>query len=248
MSRLPISTYVFWIAPAVIQAVVIIMMRKRKLIRELPYFCSYAAFGVASSCMLYIVLRQSGARAYFACFATVEVISLVLGLFVISEVFSKIFMNYEALQQLGWVLFRWAVIVLVGLAVLTAAAAPGQYEDRALTALMLMSRSVRVIQAGLLLLLFMFTTYFGISWKNYLFGIALGFGVLGSIELGATALLTTRAVSHSVFHFVSGAADSCASLIWAAYMIAPSRRTTIDLLPQGNLDEWNHALLGLLHR
>jgi hypothetical protein len=251
MSELPIATYVVWIIPVAAQVCLVKLMLRRKLIRELPLFCSYAAYQAVSASALFIIHKEFGSVGsvtYFYAYAAVEAISLILGILVISEVFGQIFKDYEALQRLGTLLLRWAIVVLVLLAVLSAAAAPGQYENQAMRALVLMERSVRIIQAGLLLLLFLFTSYFGISWKNYVLGIALGFGIFGSVQLAITALHNVGAVSFHVFHLSSGIAETLACLIWTAYMIAPEKRKTVDEVPQYNLDEWNRALLGLINR
>jgi hypothetical protein len=224
------------------------MMLRRKLIRELPLFCSYAAYQAVSASALFIVHREFGPLTYFYAYAAVEAISLILGILVISEVFGQIFKDYEALQRLGSVLLRWAVVVLIVLAILSAAAAPGNHENVGIRAVVLMERSVRIIQAGLLLLLFLFTSYFGISWKNYVLGVALGFGIFGSVQLAITALHNVGAVSLNIFRLGSGIAETFACLIWTAYMIAPQNRKAVEEVPQYNLDEWNRALLGLINR
>jgi len=54
--------------------------------------------------------------------------------------------------------------------------------------LVLLERSVRVMQCGLVFFLFLVSFYFGVAWQNYLFGIAMGFGVFASIELVAVAV------------------------------------------------------------
>ena len=51
-----------------------------------------------------------------------------------------------------------------------------------------MERSVQGRQCGLLVFLFLLSFYFGLPWRNHVFGIALGFGLFASIELVASAV------------------------------------------------------------
>ncbi len=249
MSLVRLATYFFWIVPAAVEASFIAVMMWRKIYRQLPFFFAYACFDVSSSAFLFVIFHWFSYKAYFVDFWIVKGISLLLGLLVIREVILYVFRQYELLHDLSALLFRWVTIILVMVAVLTAAAAPGADSDRMLSAFLVIERSVRLIQVGLLLFLFLFSNYFGLSWRHYAFGVALGFGTFAGVQVAAIAVRTSLGViSNNAFSLISSAGQSCAVLIWWAYLVIPQRHASIEVLPKANLEQWNQALSELLHR
>jgi hypothetical protein len=92
---------------------------------------------------------------------------------------------------------RWLTGLLVVAAILSAVYSSGSVSDDLMAGIALLSRSVAIIQAGLLLVLFLFSRFFGLSWHSHTFGIALGFGVFASTELALSALHLTALTEHS---------------------------------------------------
>ncbi len=224
-------------------------MTWRKIYRQVPCFFAYVCVDVGSSAALYVIYHWFSFKLYFVAFWAAEAIMLSLGLLVIRELVLYVFREYEALRDLSALLFRWVAIILVLVAVLTAAAAPGSDSDRFLAGLLVIERSVRIVQVGLLIFLFLFSNYFALSWREYAFGIALGFGTYASVRLAALAVRTSMGlISAHTFSLVSSAGQTCAVLIWWAYLTFPQRHRSIEVLPKANLEEWNQALLELLRR
>ena len=200
-------------------------MAWRNLHRELPYFFSYAAFQVLESVLRWLVYRGGNYEQYFWTFMVTQAISVGLGFMVISEVLQYVFRTYEALKQLGLVLFHWVALVLVAVAVLSAAAAPGADHNRIMAGIFVLGRSVQVVQVGLLLFLFLLSSFFGFSWKEYVFGVAAGFGVLGSIQLAAFSIRAKLGFhSAGTFELLLGVGETCAALIWTFYFLTPARQ------------------------
>lgn len=249
MSPLRIAYYVFWIVPNVITGVLVGTMAIRKMFRTLPCFFAYASFDVLSSTALFAIYHTCSFVTYFLVFWPVLGVRLLLGLLVIREVILYVFNEYEALHQLSSLILRWVFIVLLLLAILSAAVAPGADSDRLLAGLFVLERSVRLIQVGLLLFLFLFSQFLGLSWRTYAFGVALGFGVLASVQLAALAIRTRIGpLSGDAFNLIVGAGQTCAVLIWCVYLLTPQRHKAIEVLPKKDLAEWNEALREALHR
>ncbi len=249
MSSVQIATYLFWIGPVLMEAALVTAMTWRKMFREMPLFFTYVCFDLVHGAALFAIYHKLSYVIYFIVFWIDQGILMILGLLVIWEVLSYAFKAYDALQQLSTLIFRWLTIILVLVAVLTAAAAPGADADRMLAGLFVVVRSVRLVQVGLLFFLFLFSHYFGVSWRHYAFGVGLGFGLYGSVELAALAVRTQLGViSANTLNLVSGAAQTCALFIWCAYLLRPQRHKSIEVLPKANLEQWNQALLELLHR
>lgn len=223
---------------------------KRRLVHEYPVFFAYAAFHVLRSAVLFAIHHGMGAADYFYAYWTAQAISIVLGFAVIYELYCRVFQNYDAIQQVGGMAFACAAVVLLGAALLTLASAPGADAPGIIKGVVLLERSVRVMQCGLLLFLFVLASYFGLPWQNYLFGIALGFGVFASIELAAIAVRSqTGVIAARALSQVNAVAYSCGVMIWLCYLLAPLPASqNRGIMPQNELEKWNQALLQILQR
>jgi len=141
-------------------------------------------------------------------------------------------------------------VLLLLAAIIAAVAGPSHEPDFALKGAVVLERSLDVVQCGLLVLLFLFASYFALTWRNYVFGIALGFGVIASVELLAAALATQfRSFSDMILNSLPRIAYAAATIIWVVYLAGSEPpRPNLTGLPQHDLEKWNQELLELLHR
>jgi len=227
-------------------------MLKRRLVAEFPVFFAYVVFHVLRSVLFALYLlrwrQQMSYADYFYAFWIAQAISVVLSFAVIYKVYCTIFQNCDALRQLGSIFFGLAAVVLLGVAALTVAAAPGVDAPGIVREMLLLERSVRVMQCGLLAFLFVLAFFFGLPWRNHVFGVALGFGVFTTIELAAVALRSQLGASAATaLSRVNSAAYSCGLLIWVYYLLAPEPAHQYSgVVPHYNFEEWNQALRGIL--
>jgi hypothetical protein len=244
--------YARWVTPAVLQVFIVLFMMRRRLFREFPAFLCYTGFEIAyfaARFSLYLS-REEHYRAYFYISWVGRAVGLTLGFLVIHEIFAHVFKPYPAIRKLGGLLFKWAAAVLIFLVVIASASAPSTGPSHTVFNFFLLDRALAILQCGLLLLLFLFSSYFGLSWRHYIFGIALGFGLYGTSELALAALRTEFGPSlDAVFNLGAPLAYNCSVLIWIFYLLRPERvQRSIDLKPSDGLREWNHELLRLLNR
>lgn len=225
-------------------------MWRRKLHREYPIFFVYTVSHLVRFVVLYHAFQTGDREGYRQAFANLESIDAVLSFGVIYELFGHTFRAYEGIRQLGWLLFRWATVVLLVVAVVVAASAPGSDTDRFLSGLFTLERSVSVVRAGLLFLLFLFHAALGLRWARATMGIALGFGALSSIELVTFTLRshfgmeTTAALS-----LISSVAYDAAIVVWLAGLLWPSRAPArVERSPRWDIEGWNRTLLELMQR
>lgn len=225
-------------------------MVKRKLVHEFPVFFGYMVFHVFRFAVLFPVRHLLGSYEYFYAYWIAQGISSILGFAVLYELGNRLFRNYEALQHLGLVLMRWSAAVLLVLAVVAAASAPGSDTMRIVAAMVTLERSVRVVQCGLLVFLFLFVSYLGLSWRSYAFGVALGFGIFASVELVAVTIRGhVGAVGQTIWSMVNTAAFLAALMVWVGYLLAPQPvLRQIELPSKLEVEKWNQALLQVLHR
>jgi hypothetical protein len=93
------------------------------------------------------------------------------------------------------------------------------------------------------MVLFLFSAFAGLSWRNFVFGIGLGLGIYASVKLAAAALqaaMLFRNGSPYVNVAVMGAFH-LAQWIWLAYLLMPEQRPTWTPSP-ADIADWNREL------
>src|SRR5690242_11909214 len=182
-----LAYYTLWFAHPVLQAGLVGILLWRKLYRTFPVFFSYVAFQILVFALLFPL---GGDRFYTIFYYTswgTTAVSVILGFFVIHELFQDVFRPYHTLRDLGSVLFKWAALVMLLVAGVVAASTPPGMQGPLVQSVLTVQRCIRVIQCGLILFLIVFSKYVGVSWRQHSFGIALGFGSYAAAELTVLA-------------------------------------------------------------
>lgn len=246
MHWLRLLMYYFWAGSALLQGVILLAMLRRKIHTQFPVFFLYTAFEMAQSLTGFVmnflpaVSNTTWARQYFVTLA----ISTALRFGVIYEIFHHLFRNYSTLERLGKPLFRGTLLLFLVVAVVLAYLTRGNYTD-GMGPLHLLEQTASIMQSGLLLSLFVFSAYIGLSWRNYVFGIALGMGIYSSVKLAAAAMQSSLVPSGSIYInlLTMGTYHICV-LVWIAYLLLPGRKPFISLTagPTQDIDSWNQEL------
>ena len=237
--------YALWIAPALVFVFLAITMHRKGLRSRYPFFFSYAVFQVASFLAQFTVYHY-WPKAYFYEYWTGAALSIGISFAVIYEVFSEVFRPFEGLKDLGRVLFRWAVVVLVVASALMALTVTSS-GDMASKVMVALERSVRVMQCGMVLLMILCAPYLGLRRSNHVFGIAAGFGVLAAIDLFAVAVFGKLGYSATMFfNLARMTAFNFAAILWTVYLMRPepARGPALQLAPS---ERWNFALSAAMH-
>jgi hypothetical protein len=247
----PIS-YLIWVTAGLGTVVALGLVGRNRLLRQFPFFSCYLIFHIVEQVVAVLLYRHfgRGSWAYLYEYWAAQAIGIGLRFGVIWEIFSHMFRPYEGLRHAGAIVFRWAGVVLLVAAIIAAVAGPAHEPDFAVKGAVVLERSLDVVQCGLLVLLFLFASYFALSWRNYVFGIALGFGVMASLELLAASLATQfKPFSGVILNSLPRIAYVVATITWMAYLARPEpRRPDLTELPAHDLEKWNQELLELLHR
>ncbi len=239
------TEYLFWFASPALQLLLAIVMLRRKLRAEYPMFFNYTVFQVVSHILMFVLWRCSYNLYYYG-YWTTSALGIFLGFAVIREVFLEAFRPYEALRELGEMLFSWSLLVLVIIALLSAFTQNAPDDNRLFTALMTGERSIRILQCGLVLFMFVFARYLGISAKHQLFGYSLGFGLFAVVEmLSILVWKQFAAVSDFWMRFTISGTYFVSVLLWLGYSLAPICARKPQMLPQSEV--WNHALAGAMN-
>ncbi len=242
-----------WIAPHTLQAVLAIIMIYRKLVRRFPVFFAYTIYEVVQFLILFAIDQsQSGTvEQYAGAFLAGGAVSIALRFGVVYEIFCTVFESYPALQRFGWMLFSWATVVLMIVAVTVVASSTGTDLDRYQFAFTVVDRIVSIIQCGLLVLLVLMARFLSFPWTSCAFGITLGLGLFASVELGIRAIQAEFGIyiAHDVINAIGMAVYHCCVVFWVVSALLPERSPRRMEPGRGyDLEHWNDALQRLLHQ
>lgn len=236
-----------WFAHPILQAAVVALMFRRKLQRTFPVFFGYLVSQIVIFVITYPIYRAHEFKIFFYAYWSGAALSVFLGFKVIHEIFLDVCRPYHTLKDLGTMLFRWAGLVMLLVAIVVAVSNPTSPQAPLIQAILTTQRCVRVIQCGLVLFLLVFSKYLGVSWRQQSFGIALGFGAYAGVELGIVALHLGQLINQQTVDIVNMGAYNCALAVWFVYIASknPAREISANLLrPQ----RWEQSLTDLQHQ
>lgn len=240
-----------WLAPVALQVLLAIVMIRRKLHREFPAYFAYTVFTALFSSLLFWFDHADwvSVKQYKYSEWVDEIGCIVLRFAIIHEIFSVVLRSYPALRRLGLILFRCLAVVLLLISIMLSTYGNKTGIPPIVQGLAILDRSVAIVQSGLLAFLFAFASYFRLSWRNFVYGIALGLGIFSSVQLATSALRAGQGVGNGPFDiFVMGTYNICV-LIWVAYAFVPERQLApVSKPPEHDLRSWNYELQRLLQR
>ena len=237
-----------WIVGPIFQLVLIGVLVYRKTWLNFPLFTCYVMFNFVYA--LVSLATRTKLAAYFYVYWVGEAVGIILGFFVVYEVFKTIFLHHSALRNVVTLMFTISLVSLVALAVFILIHAGPRLTGNVGRSVMVLEEATRTIEVGLLIVLFMCTSAFGLHWRQSVFGIALGLGIFASVELVAVTLRSQASPAmHNAFSIVRALAFTASLLVWGTYMLLPEQATDESQLPQrGQLEQWNQAILELIHQ
>ncbi len=217
------------------------VMLRRKLVSSFPLFFTYTVVVV---CRDVILLFLKKGHLYFLIFWWGETLAVLLGLAVIFEIAAHILPKSPSLKfVLNAMLIFGAIAAAAALFILILAKPSGGGNDPLLVVIGMAERSVRLLQSSLLIVLIALMSRLGLSWRQESVGIAAGFGVYSALALACFELgIHLHAISGPTLALINSAAYNLAAMIWAFYILRPTRVTPVEHLPKTDLAEWNSAV------
>jgi hypothetical protein len=209
-----------WCAAPVLQSVVAVVLWRRKLHKQFPVFYLFLIAQLANFAILFPLSFAGNYSLYFFLFWMGEAVNAVLGFKVIHEIFLDVFRPYHTLKDLGTLMFKWAGVVMMLVAVVVAFS--NSIDQSPLVhAVTTLQRSVRVVQVGLILFLLLFSRFLGVSRKQISFGISLGFGLFAGVELMLYALNSGGILNQGNFNLLNMLTYNLAVFVWLGYSFSP---------------------------
>jgi hypothetical protein len=251
-SNVNLVRFLFYL-PVALELVIAWLLLKRRLHREVTWFFIYIVFQIVGTCLLYPLYEARNVIGYFFGMWVFEGISVTMAFMVILETFRLSVAQYKSVRRIGT-----RLLVLAALLSIVVALVLTPYGAQASTAMMkfilVTERSLRIIQLVILVTMFAFSSYLALSWKHYVFGIALGYGLYAAANLACYTYLAYVGVAANAkgstiganVSLLDSASFSCAVAIWLIYLLQREPKGP-GLPPTANQDlqEWSEALSDL---
>src|ERR1700686_4045955 len=167
--------YDVWALGLFFQALLLVVLLGKGKWRTFPIFTSYIAFSLFESGVGYAVFGHR--TLYFATYVVGESVLMILGLALVREIFIQLFSAHDGLRKMATLIFRVVIVTLLLLAVSVIYAKAPIGKNGIGSALLIVEEAARIVQVGLIMFLFLFSSAFGLRWRQHVFGVALGLGM-----------------------------------------------------------------------
>jgi hypothetical protein len=236
-----------------------VFLLKRGVHRQLPLFCAYTGWLMVEYLVLMLVsflapkVSSSPLRFYRSFAIAGMVLSLTLEFLAIFELTKELTLPSELVGKLVPI-FRWVAAALVLSAALLSARFFGNGGGELMAAFETLQFSANLVKLGLLLVLLVCTIALEISWKSLPAGLALGFGIQSSAEMGASALYSALYPAFGKpgllrVDMIGMIAFLFCTMIWLVYIVRPEK--TFEFkdkgLPLSELDLLDQQMQKMMH-
>ncbi|HEV2988608.1 MAG TPA: hypothetical protein VG759_09205 [Candidatus Angelobacter sp.] len=242
--HLSLTNLITAVSSMCLQLGILIVMMKRRLRGNFPYFFSYTAFCIAQSVVLFASLRLPS-QSYTYLYYGLMLVNLLFGFAIMYEVFVNILKPYSAVIDLAKMLFCWAGLFLMLVGVLTASITSGSQPNKVLAAIGILQVSIQLMQCGLLLLLLLFEARLGLSWRTHAMSIGLGLGSFSAIALILCFVQNHLPPAQSALvPLISTISSLAVSAFWGVSLLLPEpqRRNVLDSPARLIFQRWNESL------
>ena len=184
------ASYYLWIAPHILLSGFLVCLVRRRLQRQLPIFVGYVVFELVQFAALFTVYLHSPFSPVIYKWTLVVGTGMgsVLELGVIYELANELLLSRSTLASI----LRPALQVILAFLVLGAAIGSGALSEisvqKVTNIFQVLDFSSNLIEAGMVLALFIFARALRVSWRSWIAGVAMGFGVSASIDLVSASL------------------------------------------------------------
>lgn len=255
MLSLSLAWHIVWFLRVSFSCALVLVIVRHQIYRQFPLFAIHSAWiAVAGSALVAMNYAPfvSGYQ-YLVGVAVSNGVEAVLAFAIIYQMFAQTVQRYPRVGSLGVFSFRGITLALVAIATVLAWSAPGGGAGQLTSIYSVIQRTMRTLQCGQLVFLFLFCGYFRLSWRTRTFGIALGLGILTSISLATSAIhsqIPAGQWSAPVYALalLNDSGSLAAVLVWMFYLLAPEQASLPldEPASRHDLENWNQELERLL--
>jgi hypothetical protein len=207
--------------PSLLLILLVAELALRRAYKLFPWFFSYAVFGVAADISRF--LTRNNRHLYFVAFWITEAIYALLGLFVLYEVLHAVFRHLSRTWWFRLIVPLTFLTALVFMAV-HAKHSPPHASDRLIGWIITARLDVRFLQGLVFIVLVFLVALLGLRWRQYAFGIAVGYGFYVAGDLIAITGISLFGTKFDVAsNWIRIVAYSVSVLIWLWYFRTPQK-------------------------
>ncbi|HWR15958.1 MAG TPA: hypothetical protein VN577_14110 [Terriglobales bacterium] len=237
----------FLLSAEIPYAIMIYVLIRRKLYREVSWFTIYLMTQFAHRPVAFYYYQIGDKWGYFYSAWFGSLVGMSTSLLAIIEIFRVLMNDYPEIKRTGTRIF---IIAMIGTFLISLALVPMyiQIDHALMRALFTFQRSIRFAQVGLIVAVFALSSYLGITWRHYLFGITMGLGLYAASDLAGTVYAAHEGpiVAWKTL-LLDQVAYTLVLISWTVYLLQPTPAPTrvISQEHQADLERWDRALKGL---
>jgi hypothetical protein len=223
-----------WVGTAVLLIVLAVLTYRQDFQKRSPAFFAYLVYEGVEGLVLYLLDRLPSVSpdAYWRAVIAALAIELLVKICAVLELTCNLVKPRPSLAKS----FNWLVGctagVLAALAMLAASHARlGEYALSSHASIL--TEAIYIVEAGVLLYIFVFAGYQHLVWSRQDFGIALGLSISACVGLGVSATYANGIFfQHNYLDFVNMGTYHVCVLIWFYYLLAPGRHRATSGSPE----------------
>lgn len=222
---------------------------RRKVSRAFPFFFLYVSSSIGFPILRLCVSNDY--KLFFQVYWGTEAIYVFLALLALHEVFRKVFAAFYE-KRWFWLFFPVIVIAISALAVIYRLGSPPAQANQVMSFIISMGMAVNLVQALLFVLFFVLVWFNGISWREYPFGIVMGFAAIAIVTFAANWARSEFGTRLNVVSsYAPAVAYILAVILWLKTFLRPPEpepQWKLKITPEQLLDEIRQAskILGKL--
>lgn len=239
-----------WMLNVALHCILCFVIVRRKLYEEMPVFSYYTIASTVWQVVIAICLFAISFSAYFYAFWIFEALSILCDCWVLIELYRRVLKDRPRVKTIGMIVLRYSFVLLLMTGYSLMALRPAPEHDFLMGFLLVLSRSVKVMQLGLVVVVFGFVGYFRIPLRRAQLGVAVGIGIIAAVNMAVFA--TSASYGSSVIPFVNPVLMSgyaIAALCWIWFLSRSEPELSAEEAPKpDDLKRWNDAMMDLMNR
>jgi hypothetical protein len=255
MSGLTLQAALIWFSAPFLQLFCVYLLYRRKLVKQFAFFASYLLLFTLLNAIRFFCYREFGLSSwtYYSAYWVGTALSNLAAIAVLYEIFCAAFKPFTGLQDLSKIVFKWAAgsISFIGLVVFVGsyASSVGSPHHWLSASVHDFERVVGVMECALLIFLFIGSQHLGLSMRNRVFGLALGFGLDALCRLVIySAMISSHMSKIPLWSQLLPMGYYVSLLIWVGYLLKPEpARESLQIPLSSPLLRWNEIALQLGH-
>jgi hypothetical protein len=209
-----------------LQAISLVVMFFNKTYKLFSWFFIYLSTNCLFTVALFVVRDHS--RLYSVLYWTADAIVNLFIFLAIYEIFHSVFLHFYAFRWFRMV-FPASSVILISIGSLRSVFRAGPAEGFLISQIFAFEIATYILQVGIFLLFLVLVRFFRLPWKQYTFGIALGFGVSAAGSLVAFLVRSEFGTKFvPIFRFVVPMTYTIGVAIWLLTFLWPVTKSQLE--------------------